>query len=114
MLVLSRRDYEGKIHNLIRIIRQLQAERVIIVQRMMALEDLVRRQGRREDFLTPAQPDQWKRAWAKEFLRISQEPLTPATIRAARREAIKREHPDAGGTAERMRMIEEAVETLSR
>lgn len=114
MLVLSRQDYERKIAILIKIIRRQRAESAVLARTVSALEDLILRERGEHPPLPASQPDRWKRAWAREFLRITHGPLTPEVLRAARREAIKREHPDAGGTDERMRMIEEAFDALSR
>lgn len=56
--------------------------------------------------------ERWKITWAREVLSIQEGPLTPERIRTARRDALKAAHPDAGGSARRMRDVEQAVSFL--
>lgn len=56
--------------------------------------------------------ERWKMTWAREVLSIQEGPLTPERIRTARRDALKAAHPDAGGSARRMRDVEQAVSFL--
>lgn len=114
MFVFSRQDYERKNLVLLKLISKLRTENDLLIQRVMNLEALLGGQRNTGPSTTQTESDIWKRAWAREFLRIRSDTITTDALRSARREAIKREHPDSGGTAERMRMIEEAVETLSR
>lgn len=56
----------------------------------------------------------WKEAWAREVLSIdSGIKINDSVLKAARREAIKRDHPDKGGHADRIDKIERAVRMLS-
>lgn len=95
-------------------VRQLRREsahlRLVIAQQEQIIEKLASRPRKVE---RPQDPDLvWKRRWAKERLGILVHSPSPAEVRTGRRNAIKSSHPDQGGSAERMREIDEAVEIL--
>lgn len=114
LIIGMRKDYDRKISNLSTTISRMRGERYVLLRMVSELRGLLNQVSEVRADSPPNDENGWQRAWAMEFLRITSAPVNPDSLRAARREAIKREHPDAGGSAERMRMIEEAVRVLSR
>lgn len=54
----------------------------------------------------------WQVAWARELLELHDERITEDDLKRARKRALKKTHPDAGGHAHRFQSVENAVLVL--